>query len=211
MLNRDFYLRDANRVAPELLGCLLVSESPEGRCAGIIVEVEAYKGDCDKGAHSFKNKRTPRTEIQFGPGGYAYIFKIYGMYDCFNIVTNKEGIPDVVLVRALEPVEGIALMEKRRGSKNGSRGLCSGPGKLCQALGISGADYGADLCASRIYVEGSETADKKSILVSPRVNIDYAQECAEFPWRYFIKDCPWVSNVPQKYRDRYSIYSEHSE
>lgn len=210
MLDRDFYLRDANIVAPELLGCLLVSESPEGRCAGIIVEVEAYKGDCDKGAHSFKNKRTARTEIQFGPGGYAYIFKIYGMYDCFNLVTNKEGIPDVVLVRALEPVEGIALMEKRR-RKNGSRELCSGPGKLCQALGISRADYGADLCASRLWIESFRPVEKENILVSPRINIDYAQECAEFPWRYFIKDCPWVSDVSQKYRDKYSAYSKCSE
>lgn len=210
MLDRDFYLRDANIVAPELLGCLLVRESPEGRCAGIIVEVEAYKGDCDKGAHSFKNKRTARTEIQFGPGGYAYIFKIYGMYDCFNLVTNKEGIPDVVLVRALEPVEGIALMEKRR-RKNGSRELCSGPGKLCQALGISRADYGADLCASRLWIESFRPVEKENILVSPRINIDYAQECAEFPWRYFIKDCPWVSNVSQKYRDKYSAYNKCSE
>lgn len=210
MLDRDFYLRDANIVAPELLGCLLVSESPEGRCAGIIVEVEAYKGDCDKGAHSFKNKRTARTEIQFGPGGYAYIFKIYGMYDCFNLVTNKEGIPDVVLVRALEPVEGIALMEKRR-RKNGSRELCSGPGKLCQALGISRADYGADLCASRLWIESFRPVEKENILVSPRINIDYAQECAEFPWRYFIKDCPWVSDVSQKYRDKYSAYNKCSE
>ena len=210
MLDRDFYLRDANIVAPELLGCLLVSESPEGRCAGIIVEVEAYKGDCDKGAHSFKNKRTARTEIQFGPGGYAYIFKIYGMYDCFNLVTNKEVIPDVVLVRALEPVEGIALMEKRR-RKNGSRELCSGPGKLCQALGVSRADYGADLCASRLWIESFRPVEKENILVSPRINIDYAQECAGFPWRYFIKDCPWVSDVSQKYRDKYSAYSKCSE
>ena len=103
-LPREFYQRDANLVAPELLGKLLVSESPEGRTAGMIVEVEAYKGSCDKGAHSFKNKRTERTKIQFGPGGFAYVFRIYGLHSCFNVVTNDEEVPDVVLVLALEPV-----------------------------------------------------------------------------------------------------------
>lgn len=198
-LPREFYQRDANLVAPELLGKLLVSESPEGRTAGMIVEAEAYKGSCDKGAHSYKNKRTERTKIQFGPGGFAYVFRIYGLHSCFNVVTNGEAVPDVVLVRALEPVEGLALMEQRRGCGTPDR-LCNGPGKLCQALSITGADYGADLLGPRLYITPYRQIKKSEIMVSPRINIDYAEECVGFPWRYFIKNSPWVSKVPGKYQ-----------
>lgn len=114
MLPRTFYLRSVNRVAPELLGKLLVHDTPEGTTSGIIVEVEAYDGKTDKGAHSYPNKRTPRTEIQFGPGGFAYVYAIYGMHNCFNVVTGGEGDPQVALVRALEPVDGLELMTRRR-------------------------------------------------------------------------------------------------
>lgn len=198
MLKRDFYLRDVNSVAPELLGKLLVHKTSSGTASGMIVEVEAYSGATEKGAHSYLNKRTPRTEIQFGDGGYAYVYSIYGMHSCFNVVTNKRDIPEAVLVRALEPVDGIDLMSTRRNVQN-TLDLCSGPGKLCCALGISKANYGDDLCGSDLFIEEYKTFSKKEIAVSPRINIDYAGEDAKLLWRYFIKDNMYVSKVPKKY------------
>lgn len=199
VLPREFYMRDANAVARDLLGKLLVHQSPEGLAAGMIVETEAYVGPEDDGAHSYGGRRTARTEIQFGPGGYAYVFGIYGMHNCFNAVCAGEDKPEVVLVRALEPVEGLALMEQRRGCGTPDR-LCNGPGKLCQALSITGADYGADLLGPRLYITPYRQIKKSEIMVSPRINIDYAEECVGFPWRYFIKNSPWVSKVPGKYQ-----------
>ena len=114
MITRDFYIRDVNTVAPELLGKLLIHETPEGVASGMIVEVESYAGPDDKGAHSYGNRQTERTKIQYGMGGFAYIFTIYGMYDCFNAVVNMPMKPEAILVRALEPVDGIELMKRRR-------------------------------------------------------------------------------------------------
>ncbi|MBR1672264.1 MAG: DNA-3-methyladenine glycosylase, partial [Fretibacterium sp.] len=165
-LPRAFYMRDANLVAPELLGKLLVSQSGEGRASGLIVEVEAYVGPADKGAHSYQNRRTPRTEVQFGMGGYAYVYAIYGMYCCFNVVTNEPGKPEVVLVRALEPVEGIELMRARR-RRDEPADLCSGPGKLCAALDISKKNYADDLCGERLYIEDRPGLPAGGIGVSP--------------------------------------------
>ncbi len=198
MIKRGFYLREATLVAPELLGKLLVHKTSEGVVSGMIVEVEAYSGAIDKGAHSYPNKRTPRTEIQFGEGGYAYVYSIYGMHCCFNVVTNKSDIPEVVLVRALEPVDGIDLMMSRRGTQDPLE-LCSGPGKLCAALGISKANYGDDLCGDTLFIEERMAVLPNEIAVSPRVNIDYAGEDAKLLWRYFIKDSKFVSKVPKKY------------
>ena len=200
MLPRTFYLRSVNRVAPELLGKLLVHDTPEGTTSGIIVEVEAYDGKTDKGAHSYPNKRTPRTEIQFGPGGFAYVYAIYGMHNCFNVVTGGEGDPQVALVRALEPVDGLELMTRRRNVRD-RNALCSGPGKLCQALGITKAQYGVDLCISALHIEPYLDIAPEQIMVSPRINIDYAEECRDYPWRYYIKGNPCVSSVPRKCRD----------
>lgn len=197
-LTREFYLRDANVVAPELLGKKLVHHSDEGVTSGIIVEVESYIGPYDKGSHAYQNKRTDRTEIQFGPGGYAYIYAIYGMYFCFNVVTNINEKPEVVLVRALEPVDGIELMQQRRSTKKHSD-LCNGPGKLCMAMGITKKQYGFDLCNSELYLEPFVYVEKSSIMVSPRINIDYAGECKDYLWRYYIKDNPHVSKVKKRY------------
>ncbi len=204
MLNRDFYLREAALVAPELLGKLLVHRTSEGVASGMIVEVEAYSGAIDRGAHSYLNKRTPRTEIQFGEGGYAYVYSIYGMHCCFNVVTNKSDIPEVVLVRALEPVDGIDLMMSRRGTQDPLE-LCSGPGKLCSALGISKANYGDNLCGGTLFIEERMAVLPNEIAVSPRVNIDYAGEDAKLLWRYFIKDSKFVSKVPKKYAARATL------
>lgn len=199
MLPRAFYLRPALEVAPELLGKLLVHETAEGLAAGRIVEVEAYVGPEDDGAHSFGARRTARTAIQYGPGGYAYVFGLYGMHWCFNAVAGKEEQPEVVLVRALEPVQGLALMKERRGT-NREALLCSGPGRLCQALGITKVQYGLDLCQRPLYIEAGESVPPERIALSPRVNIDYAQGYKDRLWRYFIKENPHVSKVPARYR-----------
>lgn len=198
MLKRDFYLRGANIVAPELLGKLLVHKTKEGLTSGIIVETEAYVGTSDKGAHSYPNKRTPRTEIQFGEGGFAYVYSIYGMHCCFNVVTNKKDIPEAVLVRALEPGDGIELMMKRRDMQDAVQ-LCNGPGKLCCALDISRANYGDNLCGDELFIDEYLTIPPQNICVSPRINIDYAGEDAALLWRYFIKDNKFVSKVAKKY------------
>ena len=204
MLSRDFYMRPALRTAPELLGKLLVHETAEGLTAGMITEVEAYVGPRDDGAHSFGGRRTERTAVQYGPGGYAYVFGIYGMHWCFNVVTAPEDRPEVVLVRALEPVKGIELMRKRRG-KDDLKQLCSGPGKLCQALGISKAQYGLDLCAGPLYIEDYQSIPPEQIALSPRVNIDYAEKYKDRLWRFYIRESRFVSRVPGRFAARAAL------
>lgn len=199
VLPREFYLRDANAVAVGLLGKVLVHRTAEGVTGGVIVETEAYRGQMDKGAHSYPYKRTARTEIQFGPGGYAYVYAIYGLHCCFNVVAGPAEEPEAVLVRALRPVTGLELMAQRRPKAKGRAELCNGPGKLCQALDITKAQYGADLCGSELYVEEGEVLSPRDILVSPRINIDFAEECRDYLWRYFLKDEPCVSKVPKGY------------
>lgn len=198
MLNREFYLRPAVQAAPELLGKLLVHETAEGLAAGMIVETEAYAGPYDDGAHSFGGRRTERTRIQYGEGGYAYVFGIYGMHWCFNAVTNIEDAPEVVLIRALEPVEGIELMRGRRGVEKREE-LCSGPGKLCAALGITKAQYGLDLCRKPLYITRYKDVPAEDIMLSPRVNIDYAEKCRDNLWRYYIRGNSCVSKAPKRY------------
>ena len=200
-LPRSFYLRSALAVAPELLGKLLCHETPEGLTAGRIVEVEAYVGPEDDGAHSCGGRLTERTRIQYGEGGYAYVFGIYGMHWCFNAVTAEAGKPEVVLVRALEPVLGLDLMRRRRKTDELLQ-LCSGPGKLCQALGITKAQYGLDLCGSELYIADDQRIPAERIALSPRVNIDYAQAYKDRLWRCFIADNAYVSKVPGRFAAR---------
>ncbi|MBR1456764.1 MAG: DNA-3-methyladenine glycosylase [Oscillospiraceae bacterium] len=197
-LPRSFYRRPAVEVAPALLGKLLCHETAEGLAAGRIVEVEAYAGPEDDGAHSYGGRRTARTEIQYGDGGYAYIFGVYGMHSCFNAVTAPPGKPEVVLVRALEPVEGLALMAARRGTDDPLL-LCSGPGRLCRALGVTKAQYGLDLCGGELFIADAPEIPATRIAVSPRVNIDYAENYRDRLWRYFIRDSAYVSRVPRRF------------
>jgi len=187
-LTRDFYLRDSVSVAEDLIGKILV----KGETSGIIVEAEAYRGGSeDKASHSYNNRRTERTEIQFREGGYAYIYMIYGMYFCFNVTCSLKNIPDAVLIRALEPLDGIDLMKARRKTDK-IKNLCSGPGKLCSALGINKDDYGEDLCGEKIYILDDGIKNLK-IKTSPRINVDYAGEAKNFLWRFFIEDNKFVS------------------
>ena len=187
-----------------LLGKLLVHDSPEGRTAGMIVEAEAYCGPEDDAAHSFGGRRTARTEAMYGPAGQAYVFRLYGMHRCFNVVTASAGEPQAVLIRALEPVEGLALMAQRRGTAE-KRLLCSGPGRLCQAMGIGMEHYGQDLFSGSLRLEEYRTFPPEAIGVSPRVNVDYAETYRDRLWRFFLRESPYVSSVPRRYAARCSL------
>ena len=180
-LERSFYERDACTVARELIGKILVHDSLDGRTSGIIIEAEAYKGPEDKAAHSYGGRRTVRTEIMFHEGGLAYVYLIYGMHCCFNVTASVVGKPEAVLIRALEPLEGIGIMTARRGTSR-VKSLCDGPGKLCQAMGITREHYGADLCGNEIYI--ADEGYDFPVATSKRINIDYAEECRDFLWRY---------------------------
>lgn len=195
-LPRDFYTRDAVTVARELLGCRLVHETPEGPLGGIIVETEAYLGLADDAAHSYRGKPQGRVNIQYGPGGFAYIYLIYGMHSCFNVTVNAPGVPEAVLVRALRPDTGVEQMFPRRRAAKNIRQLCSGPGKLCAALDITRDQYGADLTAPPLYITPAETP--QSIVAARRIGVDYALRCRDELWRFVIAGDPFVSVPPGK-------------
>lgn len=186
ILPSSFYQQDTTKVAKKLLGAYLVTELPDGKTVGRIVETEAYLGCIDPAAHSFRGK-TLRNAIMFGPAGHAYIYFIYGMYYCINAVTGKEGVGEAVLIRALEPVEGIPLMQKRRETDDLSK-LCSGPGKLTLAMGISPKLNGADLTGNIIYILSSD--ENPEIIETTRIGITVG---AEHPWRFYIKDNKFIS------------------
>jgi len=193
-LPREFYTRpNVLHVARDLLGKLLVVHTRNGkRVSGRIVEVEAYRGPEDRAAHSYGGRRTQRTEPMYSVGGTAYVFFVYGMYDQFNVVTNAADKPHAILIRAVEPVEGIELMRKRRAGQP-DHNLTNGPGKLCIALGIDRRLDGADLLGTQVWLEESEKIPRTRIISGPRVGIDYAAEWKDKPWRFWIKDNPFVS------------------
>lgn len=189
-LPRDFYARPVLTVAREALGKILVHDGPNGRVSGRIVETEAYRGPEDRAAHSYGGRRTARTEAMYGPPGFAYVFFVYGMHWHFNLVTSAEGLPHAVLVRAVEPLEGVELMLTRRKRAAASRDLTNGPGKLCQAFGIDRELYGADLTGSRLYLLDGPTPRAER---SKRIGVDYAAEWADKPWRFYDPTSSFVS------------------
>lgn len=193
-LPREFYTRpNVVTVARDLLGKLLVVPNGDGtRVSGIIVETEAYRGPMDRAAHSYGGRRTKRTETMYGIGGTAYVFFVYGMYNQFNVVTNVEDAPHAVLIRALEPVEGLELMRKRRHSQP-DHNLTNGPGKLCLALDIDRGLDRADLLGNKVWLEEGEKIPRSRILSGPRIGIDYAEEWVNKPWRFWIRDNSFVS------------------
>jgi len=193
-LPREFYTRtNVLAVARDLLGKLLVVPTPGGRrVSGRIVEVEAYRGPQDRAAHSFGGRRTKRTETMYGIGGTAYVFFVYGMYYQFNVVTNNAEAPHAVLIRAVEPVEGIELMRKRRHGQP-DHNLTNGPGKLCIALGIDRALDAADLLGEKVWLEPGDKVARSLIATGPRIGIDYAEEWKHKPWRFWIKNNAFVS------------------
>jgi len=193
-LPRSFYDRPVLTVARDCIGKILVRRSNDGMAAGRIVECEAYRGPRDLAAHSSRGL-TPRTRAMFGPPGHAYVYLLYGTSWAFNIVAAREGDPHAVLVRALEPVSDLDLMALRRHRPATSRDLTNGPGKLCQALAITGADYGRDLCADVLFL--LEGGMRGPIGCSPRINVDYAGAWAAKPWRFFEKGNRFVSVPPR--------------
>lgn len=198
-LSREFYNRDSLIVAKELLGKVLVHEVNGRKMTARIVETEAYMGINDKAAHSYGGKRTPRVQVMYGGPGVSYVFLIYGMYHCFNIVTREEGIPQAVLIRAVEPIDELELMAENRFNKTYQSlkkseiiGLTNGPGKLCNALAIDRSLNGEDLCGNKLYVEEGEE-NGFQIVSAKRVGIDYAEEAKEYLWRFYIQDNKYVS------------------
>ena len=193
-LPREFYTRtNVLTVARQLLGKLLVVRDSGGkRISGRIVEVEAYRGPQDRAAHSYGGRRTKRVEPMYGIGGTAYVFFVYGMYYQFNVVTNATDAPHAVLIRAVEPVEGIELMRKRR-SNQPDHNLTNGPGKLCIALDIDRRLDGDDLLGNKVWLEEDAKIPRARIMSGPRIGIDYAAEWKDKPWRFWIKDNPYVS------------------
>ena len=193
-LPRDFYTRpNVLTVAKDLLGRILVVPAQGGkRVSGKIVEVEAYRGPQDRAAHSYGGRRTKRTETMYGTGGTAYVFFVYGMYYQFNVVTGAAETPHAVLIRAVEPVEGIELMRKRRHGQP-DHNLTNGPGKLCIALGIDRQLDAADLLGDKVWLEDEKKVPRSQIAAGPRIGIDYAGDWKNKPWRFWLKDNPYVS------------------
>ena len=187
-LTAEFYSRNTLTVARQLLGLHLVHEDAGVRRVGRIVETEAYLGPNDLAAHSARG-RTARTEVMFGPAGHAYVYFIYGFWNCFNIVTRREGIPQAVLIRALEPV--LNITDKTWG-----------PGLLCRAMSIDRSLNGADLTGPRLWLERPRKAARVRIASGTRIGVDYAGEWALRPWRFFDATSPYVSTVPSGVRRR---------
>ncbi len=184
-LRRAFYQRSTVDVAQDLLGKLLVRRTDDGVSVLRLTEVEAYLGTGDRACHTFGGRRTPRTEVMWGEAGFAYIYFVYGMYHCFNVVTVGRGEPEAVLVRGGIPVVGEALMSARRGGR--VRGLADGPGKLCQAMALTRAQNGVDLCdrgGGLWIVDDGVKPPATLVRRLPRVGIAYAGEAALWPLRF---------------------------
>lgn len=189
MLDRSFYARPAVEVARACLGKILV----HGKAAGRIVETEAYLGVEDRAAHAWSGI-TNRTRVLFGPPGHAYVYFIYGMYECLNFVAEPEGQAGCVLIRALEPLTGITLMKRRRPSAKGIEDLANGPGKLTLAMGITRRQNGADLTNSALEVRRYYQEPRIEIDVTPRIGI---RHCADWPLRFLIAGSRFVSRTPK--------------
>lgn len=190
-LNSDFYLRDTLTVARELLGKYIVREIDGHKLTAMITETEAYIGAVDKACHAYNYRKTERTATLFNKGGCSYIYLIYGMYNCFNVVTDREGEPCAVLIRGAEPVYDMEYMSMLRYGKPYSKltkyqlaNFCSGPGKLCKALAIDRKLNNTLLDRPPLYI--TEGVDIEKYNTGKRINIDYAEEAADFPWRFYL-------------------------
>lgn len=203
-LPREFYNKDSLIVAKELLGKVLVHEVNGEKVFAKIVETEAYMGVEDKAAHSYGGRRTPRVEVMYGGPGFSYVYFIYGMYYCFNVVTREEGTPQAVLIRAVEPMGGIEFMARNRFKKPHHElkksqiiGLTNGPGKLCGAFLIDKDLNGEDLCGSKLYIEEGQEEDF-TVVSCKRVGIPNTGEAKDYLWRFYIKDNKYVSVKDEK-------------
>ena len=194
-LERDFYQQNVLKLAKGLLGKIFVRMDNGKRLSGMIVETEAYLGIPDKAAHTVAGKRTPRNESMWQDGGTLYVYFTYGMHHCMNVVAQKADEPVAVLIRGLEPIDGIEIMYPRRKAAKKDHQLCSGPAKLCQALHINREQNGADItCDKTLWIEDHNLKiPRKSISTGPRIGVSYAQEWADKPYRFWIKDHNCVS------------------
>ena len=193
-LPRQFYIEEPEKLAPQLLGKILVKKEKKTVYAGKIVEVEAYKGFEDPAAHSF-NGKTKRNEVMFEKGGLLYVYFTYGMHFCANVTAGEEGVGWAVLLRGLEPLEGLGKMALNRFAKKDitkkeQYNLTNGPGKICQAIDIKRDYNGSDLTGEEIYVLNAPSISKKDVIVTKRIGI---KKAVDFPWRFYIKDNPYIS------------------
>jgi DNA-3-methyladenine glycosylase len=188
-LGGQFFARDTVRVARDLLGTVIESRIGGERTSGRIVEVEAYVGAHDPADHGYRSRKTVRNRALFGPPGTAYVFRSYGVHWCLNAVTEREGVPTAVLLRALEPIEGLDVMAARRGMTRESL-LCSGPGRLSQALGVTGEDDGAPLDRGELRIVAPAILTRPRVAVGPRIGISRA---VDWPLRFCVRDSPWLS------------------
>ncbi|HLX93332.1 MAG TPA: DNA-3-methyladenine glycosylase [Puia sp.] len=194
-LNQSFYRRnDVVQIARELLGKILVTNFSGMRTSGRIVETEAYAGVIDKASHAFGGRRTRRTEVMYGRGGSAYLYLCYGIHHLFNVVTNKKNVPHAILVRALEPLEGIPIMLARTKKKNMDYSLTRGPGNVSKALGLFTRHSGTNLLEDEVFIadDGFELSSEE-IEATRRIGVDYAGEDALLLYRFSIRGSKWVS------------------
>ncbi len=188
-LPASFYLRDTDSVARDLLGTVLVKRDEGTERRLVIVETEAYLGTADRAAHTWNGRRTPRVRPMWGPGGHAYVYRVYGIHSCLNVVTREEGIPEAVLIRAAVPErwwEGAA-------APGPDLLAASGPGKLCSFLGITSELSGSSLLGPALEIRRG-TGRPFGVLVGPRVGVDYAGEAAGWPLRFGVEGCPAVTS-----------------
>ena len=194
-LPAKFYKRgDVLAISKDLLGKVLCTQFDDNLTSGIIVETEAYAGETDRASHAYGGKRTPRTEIMYASGGRAYIYLCYGIHHLFNVVTNIEGIPHAILIRAIKPTNGIKIMLQRRNKKTVNQSLPAGPGTLTKALGITVENSGVSLKDNLIWLEDQNIYySNQDIIASPRVGVQYAGKDAQNSWRFQIENSPYVS------------------
>lgn len=200
-LSRSFYDGDTVEIAQRLLGTYLVRKLGSGELlVGRITETEAYVGRCDKACHAYSYRRTERTSTMFGPPGHAYIYLIYGMHCCLNLVTEPEGEPSAVLIRAIEPVAGIESIRRARFGSGPmtayqKKNFMNGPGKVCQGLQLTRAENGTDLTGDTLFVCDSpediglscSVPMRERLCIGPRIGVDYAEEARDFPWRFWLE------------------------
>jgi len=192
-LKRNFFARDTETVAKDILGKYLVRETKQGKMVGKVIEVEAYLGTNDKASHTYNHKKTEKTKTMYEAPGTWYVYYIYGVYFCLNIITEKKGVPCAVFIRGLYPIEGVDLMKKNRSVKLGKhyKNLLDGPSKLCQAFKINKENFnGKDSCApnSKMYFTEGESINKENIILGTRIGIDYAEEDKERLLRFKLQE-----------------------
>ena len=190
-LTREFFSRNAETVAKDILGKYLVRETKQGKMVGKIIAVEAYLGTTDKACHAYNNKKTEKTKIMYEAPGTWYVYFIYGIYSCLNVIVEKKGVPCAVFIRALFPIEGIEIMKQRRTVKLGRnyKNLLDGPGKLCQAFNINKNKFnGKDSCSEnvKLYITQGEMVNPSDVALGARIGIDYAEEDKERLLRFTL-------------------------